>query len=70
MEIASARLSSSYSWNGDESQRLQSWIDQFKVLELHDELDVSAIGREGVRITLELKNEALKIEKNDEIFGR
>jgi hypothetical protein len=70
MEVAQAARGHHWSWCGPKSQMWQKWIDAFRPLLDHEDPRMQEIGRASMKMSTAARDEALRNENREDIFGR
>lgn len=68
-ELSYAVNCDGYSWSGRLSNYYQEWVDRFITLRKNHDSDIQRIADEGIKWSSSARDEQLKIEKKEAIYG-
>lgn len=69
-EIVDAAFGTGWSWSGEESDMWQGWIDAFEALGQHKDERLQVIARDGAERARRMRDDALKRERDEAVYGR
>ena len=68
-DVARAAYLGGDSWRGNESDRLMEWIQAFHSFMTHPDERLNKVASEGIKMAESRRNDAIKQEKYEEIYG-